>query len=136
MALPREYKNLCEMLDKGPIIFEPPDQSFLPKTTPTEQAPGGGNHSLLIRLEKEMDHRWPTNPRMDLDRIRKRIQELTEQAATLEWQLGEREPSIELAIYLETKDEKLGVGTSWDLRHWFVTASEEAIRDFRHARVT
>jgi len=135
LALPQEYKNLVEMLDKGPIIFEPPDGHSLREVVPVAQSPGGATQSLAIRLEKALDRRGSTNPRVDLHRIRHRIQELTEQAATLEWQLGEREPAIELAVYRETLEERLGVGTSWDLRNWFVRASTEATQEFLHARI-
>ena len=68
-------------------------------------------------------------------RVRTRINQLLEQAASLEWQLGEREVVSYAYLYLELPEERQGAGTHWDVRNWYLTASDQAVSEYVHARV-
>ncbi|MEE8524853.1 MAG: hypothetical protein V3T72_13035 [Thermoanaerobaculia bacterium] len=126
-----EFRNLFESLPTEFAFQGPVDRV----AAGAGNDPAGGPFELGVRLIEETPHRRPTNSQDELKRLRRKIHQLEEQAATLDWWIEEAAPPVEMMIYRETESWRESRGTHWDLRAWFVSAPDQDIRKLHHQRV-
>jgi uncharacterized OsmC-like protein len=131
LRLPEELGNAFDEFDKKEAL------DFAARAAAAAKSDGGPvpeTDCFELRLADAVD-REPSNPRSELDRLRKKIREMEEQAETLDWLARDQAPDVFLWVYLELDSALFGVGTHWDLRNWFLSASAEAVAEFTHARI-
>jgi hypothetical protein len=127
-----EPRNVFELLDRGTMFFVPPGAKGL--LIPQQ---GSGKHyeaphTITLSLIARYEERVPTINE-DLARVEQQMRELNERRERLLWQFDASESPVWLYIYRE--DSQPTGGTHWDLRRWFVTASEEDLEPWDYARV-
>ena len=133
LELPSTPENLFDLISSDSLSFLTPGINRERPRAPLVSASPG--HLLQIELVEHFDDAQTVNLQYELSRLRKRMRELGNQIEVLEWQAADATPPVELRVYRETEMDEMGAGTHWALRRWFVSAPEDDIASFLHARV-
>jgi hypothetical protein len=123
-----QFRNLFAFHERQAVFLES-QRSVAIAESPTNSEP----YKLPLRLVKELEHQRPTNPQETVFRLQRKLNDIQEQLDTLLWWCEQPEVPVHLNVYPEIQDRQ--PGSAWDLRDWFTSAPDHALKQFRHIRL-
>jgi hypothetical protein len=130
-------RSVFELRDHGLLVFSAPRE--MPAAEVRTDAFTGAPRPLPLEISLVRATEGGTVAqgalRRELRRVEQMIHELELRREALSLRLVESSVPIDMYIYREAPDEKVGAGSHWSLRSWFASAPDRDLEEFEHARV-